>query len=78
METDGNDLKLPMNVNEVATALGMSTRSVWRLSAVGGFPPPIAIGRCKRWRRAAIEAWLMKEERRALRQQKPGAPSGRI
>lgn len=47
-----------INVREVATILGVSTRSVWRLVARGELTKPIRIGRSARWRIRDIEAWI--------------------
>lgn len=74
MDAEDDDLKLLLNASEVATTLGVSERSVWRLSAIGEIPPPIRIGRSVRWRRSTVEAWLAKEERRAVRQQRADTP----
>ena len=76
MDAEDDNLKLLLNASEVAAALGVSQRSVWRLSATGEIPPPVRIGRSVRWRRAAIESWLVREERRAARQQKAGRLHG--
>ena len=46
------------DVRGVARALGLGVRTVWRLSSAGELPPPISIGRSKRWERRRIEAWL--------------------
>ena len=75
METQADDVKLLLNVRDVAQALGMSERTVWRLSAIGDIPPPIRIGRNVRWRRVTIEAWIEKKEARALRRCKASLPS---
>ncbi len=70
METECNNLSLLMNARDVAEALGVSERSVWRLAAIGDIPPPVRIGRSTRWRRSTIDSWLTTEERRAARRQK--------
>jgi len=57
--------KLVMTAHEVARALDISVRSVWRMSERGDIPPPIRIGRNRRWRRDTIEQWLEDQERKA-------------
>ncbi len=59
--------RLALSAAEVAGALGISVRSVWRMASTGEIPPAVKIGRCARWRCASLEAWLQKEERRARR-----------
>lgn len=49
---------LALTVEQVAQLLGISVRSVWRLSSAGDFPSPVSIGRSKRWARQAIEAYI--------------------
>lgn len=43
---------------QVAKRLGIGTRTVWRLSATGELPAPIAVGRLKRWHLKAIMEFL--------------------
>jgi len=50
------DGRLLLDVREVAYALGIGVRTVWRLSSRGDLPTPISIGRARRWERRAIEA----------------------
>ena len=57
--------RLLLSVKEVAAALGIGERSVWRLSARGELPEPLSIGRLKRWRRSAIESWVERAHRAA-------------
>ena len=59
-----------MTVKEVAEALGVSERSVWRWSATGILPPGIKIGASVRWREETIEQWLAKQEQQALAEQR--------
>ena len=49
---------LLLTVKEVAHLLGLGQRTVWRLSSIGELPPPIRIGRSRRWRRQAIEEYV--------------------
>lgn len=46
------------NVSKVARRLGVSTRTVWRLTSEGRLPQPVAIGRCKRWHRADVDRFV--------------------
>ena len=52
------DEALLWDVRVVARALGLGVRTVWRLSSSGELPAPISVGRCKRWERRAIEAYV--------------------
>ncbi len=52
------DEALLWDVKAVARALGLGVRTVWRLSSSGELPAPISVGRCKRWERRAIEAYV--------------------
>ncbi|MCC6427288.1 MAG: helix-turn-helix domain-containing protein [Phycisphaerales bacterium] len=38
--------------------LKISPRTIWRKISTGEVPPPICIGRSKRWSRAAVDSWL--------------------
>ena len=49
---------LALTVEQVARLLGISVRSVWRFSSAGELPPPISIGRSKRWDARAIEHFV--------------------
>ena len=57
--------RLLLSVKQVAQALGIGERTVWRLSATGELPDAIRIGRLRRWRRSTLEAWLARAEREA-------------
>ena len=52
------DEALLWDVRSVARALGLGVRTVWRLSSSGELPTPISVGRCRRWERRAIEAYV--------------------
>jgi excisionase family DNA binding protein len=55
------DRRLPdalMRVEAVADYMGVSVRTVWRLVSSGRLARPVAIGRCKRWRRADVEKFV--------------------
>ena len=47
-----------MTADEIATCLGISTRTVWRLKAKGDLPKSVKIGRAVRWRKTDILAWI--------------------
>lgn len=49
---------LLLTVDQVAGLLGISVRSVWRLASAGELPPPLSIGRSKRWERRSLEAFV--------------------
>jgi len=53
--------QLLWTVKQVAQALGIGERTVWKFSAIGEIPAPIRIGRSKRWDRTAIEDWLARK-----------------
>lgn len=46
--------------HEVALALGISIRLVWKLCAKGDLPQPIRIGRATRWRIDDIDQWVVR------------------
>jgi predicted DNA-binding transcriptional regulator AlpA len=48
-----------LTVKDVADALSISVRSVWRWTAVGKIPPPIKLGHhAARWRASDIQQLL--------------------
>ena len=52
-----SDTPIMMKVKEVAAALQVTPRTVYRLSDAGRIPQPIKIGASVRWRRDEMEAW---------------------
>lgn len=45
---------------QVARQLGVTSRTVWKLRARGGFPLPVYVTpRCPRWPRAAVVQWIV-------------------
>ena len=59
-----------LKVEEIASRLGVSRRTVYRLADVGQLPAPIRLGGMIRWRASEIERWLdgdCKPVRRARR-----------
>ena len=49
---------LLIDVDAVALMLDVAARTVWRLADSGKMPRPLAIGRCRRWNRKAIQEWI--------------------
>ena len=49
-------------VKDLAAALKLGRRTIWRMVSTGSIPQPIRLGRSVRWRRATIEAWLAERE----------------
>lgn len=47
-----------ITVNELATTLGMSKRTIWRLLASGRIPEPVRVGGGTRWRLDVIRNWI--------------------
>jgi predicted DNA-binding transcriptional regulator AlpA len=48
-----------LNVNEVADALGVSSRTVWcRGIDMGAFPHPVRIGKSVRWNAVVLDQWI--------------------
>ncbi|MFO0881143.1 MAG: helix-turn-helix domain-containing protein [Gemmataceae bacterium] len=61
--------KLLLDVREVAALLGCSDRAVWGWSTSGKFPPPLELGRLRKWRRVDVEAWLEQKAQAAAADQ---------
>ena len=45
-------------VGEVAKMLGLSERTVYRLSDAGNMPAPVKLGADVRWRTKELETWI--------------------
>ena len=54
----GGGVQLLMNAAEVAKALNVSERSIWRLLSAGKMPRPVRIGGSTRFRVRDIENWI--------------------
>jgi predicted DNA-binding transcriptional regulator AlpA len=54
----GEQGPLLLAVDSVASLLGISSRSVWRLVSAEEFPPPIRIGGLSRWRKKDVHDWI--------------------
>ena len=61
--------ELMWTVTQVAEALHLSERSVWRMAATGQLPRPIRIGRAVRWSAASLRRWLAAKEAAAEKKQ---------
>lgn len=49
---------LMLNVNKVASMLGIGVRTVWRMVDRGELPPPVALGARRLWHRPSLEAFI--------------------
>ncbi|MDQ6803914.1 MAG: helix-turn-helix domain-containing protein, partial [Actinomycetota bacterium] len=58
---DGNGERELLDADQVAAMLGMTSAWVYEQSRKGRIPT-ITLGRYRRYRRAAIEAWLLSME----------------
>ena len=47
-----------LRAEEAAAMAGVGIRSWWRFVSSGAAPSPVRIGRCSRWRRQDITAWI--------------------
>lgn len=47
-----------IDVEQVASLLRCSPRTVYRLSDAGRMPAPVRLGSLVRWRRVDVEAWI--------------------
>ncbi len=67
--------ELCLNIKQLASVLGVSSRHIERLDSSGKLPKPLRLGRAKRWRTSEIEAWLEAgcPDRRAWQATKGGA-----
>ena len=59
-----------LTVKQVAQALAVSERSIWRWSRAGTLPPGIKIGGVVRWPEESIRRWLASRERKARAEQR--------
>jgi len=57
-ETTSAVTTLLISAEELATILGMSKRTVWRLLSAGRLPPPVHLGKSTRWRLNDIHRWV--------------------
>jgi excisionase family DNA binding protein len=49
---------LLISVEEVASMLGISVRSVWRLLSTNAIPTPVKLRASVRWNRVQLEKWV--------------------
>ncbi|MHB1157189.1 MAG: helix-turn-helix transcriptional regulator [Phycisphaerales bacterium] len=47
-----------ITVRHVSAILYVSQRTIWNFVTAGKIPPPVSVGRLKRWRAAEIRAWI--------------------
>lgn len=47
-----------LDVEELASRLGLSVRGVWRLVSLGKLPKPKKLGRSARWSLSVIKKWM--------------------
>lgn len=52
-----------LSAAELARTLGVSVRSIRTWELLGKLPPPIRVGRLKKWNKAAVERHLSKPAR---------------
>ncbi|WP_337173579.1 helix-turn-helix domain-containing protein [Paludisphaera sp.] len=56
MSTDTTPLLI--SAAELASLLGISERTLWRLLSAGRLPQPLRLGRNTRWRSDEIRRWI--------------------
>jgi predicted DNA-binding transcriptional regulator AlpA len=61
---DDNPGALFLSAHGVAALLGVSVRSVWRMTREASFPRPIRRGRMVRWEKEAKVKWARRHEGR--------------
>ncbi|MBX3412777.1 MAG: helix-turn-helix domain-containing protein [Pirellulales bacterium] len=49
---------LLISADELATILGTSKRTVWRLLSAGLLPRPVHLGKSTRWRLDEVHRWI--------------------
>ena len=47
-----------LSADQLASRLGVSARTIWRLASGQRMPSPLRLGRAVRWRSSDIEAWI--------------------
>ena len=63
--TEDENQPILLTAKQVAYLLGLSERSIWRLSGAGDLPAPIALGRSKRWYRKSLDEFAAANTRKA-------------
>lgn len=53
-----SDMPVMLTVNDLATLLRVSVRTVWRLRSAGTLPKPVEIGGSVRWDPEIIRTWM--------------------
>lgn len=59
-----------LTVKDVAGALRLSERTVWRKEMTGELPPAIRIGGVVRWSPNSLQTWISRKEAEAERRRK--------
>ena len=54
-------------VEEVAAALNISKRTIWRMESCGELPPAIRMGRVVRWSAQEIRGWIARKQEESRR-----------
>ena len=57
--------KMLLNVRDVSQLLGLSERTIWKLSQCGELPAPVHIGRSVRWCKATLEEFIVRRQEAA-------------
>ena len=56
--TEQPSLQTLLTVNQVASAMNVSPRTIWRYLSTGRIPEPIRISGTVRWRSTEISFWI--------------------
>lgn len=56
MTTNADPLPLLLTADQAARYIGVSIRTLWRLTSAKQLPDPLHVGRAARWRRADLDA----------------------
>ena len=51
-------VKLLINANELASMLGVSPRTIWRMNSNGLIPRPLKLNRSVRWVLSDVADWI--------------------
>jgi predicted DNA-binding transcriptional regulator AlpA len=68
MRTTGTEAGVLWKAADVARALAVDTRTIWRWASAGVIPAPLRIGGSTRWRRSDIEALIEAKAGEAARE----------
>ena len=59
-----------LTIKDVAGALRLSERTVWRKEVTGELPPAIRIGGAVRWSASSVREWINRKQAEAERRRK--------